>query len=149
MSEQITLTNNVLYICGQSRLENKASWVNFLQMAEWLARRLDIESTIEILFDDKFCDENDVRGASNEIADGSYMMVLDPYDEDIVLVLCHEFVHLWQLEFEKLRYINEDDIYYWEGAPYDPASGTLVPWEVEADKLESVLYAELEKALPR
>lgn len=147
MTDQVKITNGNLYAWAHPGDVTRRQ--HLVLAISWLVKRLEIETPIEIVFNKEFCDKNDIRGASNEMADGSYMMVLDPLDSDVILVLCHEFVHLWQLEFEKLRYIKEDDIHYWEGRPHIHDRMRQLPWEAEADKLESVLYAELEKALPR
>lgn len=65
---------------------------------------------------------------------------------DIAETLCHELVHVWQIERGDLVIDVWDDGWiakYWEGREVNPLTPySLLPWEIEAHRLQREVYNE-------
>ena len=65
--------------------------------------------------------------------------------EDIIKTLCHEMVHVKQ--YLKGELVEKQCARVWKGKDYTDAEHTDCPWEIEAYKLEEVLFKTFEEMI--
>lgn len=110
------------------------------QTVQRLAVEYGIKSTINV---------KQVQGMSDHVygcmakINNSYWICLSPDcpAEDLIKVVAHEMVHVWQHDRGDLDFDYESQIFYWKGQKWDFKDLEAVeyynrPWEKEAKELE-------------
>lgn len=120
--------------------------------SEWLFNKLKLASR-GCIIDIFINDDLDCCGYMTVSSDNSYEIELRN-DKELLTTLCHEFVHIQQFAFKKLKHTNsigviDGNIFeykLWLGKLYEPTNASDVyhnsPWEIEARDLETKLVNE-------